>query len=150
MQEIEDFGISKEEKQNFINKLFELNQMDLIEAIFLVSTSRETCGVPYDVIGIKISSKGREFMSENYKSKGSVVQNINISSTSGILNIAGKDINITNGADADKFVEKLLENIELSNLSSEKKKYISTSIKDMVVSVSSSVLAGLITASIGG
>lgn len=87
MQEIADFAIPKEEKQTFINKLFELSQIDLIEAMFLISSSHETYGVPYDVKGVRISSKGREFMSENNKPKGNVTQNINIGSANGSLNI---------------------------------------------------------------
>ena len=149
MQEIKDFEVEAENKQSFINKLYEMHQMDLIEAIFLVSAQRETYGVPYDVMSIKIVPKGREYMEEKKKTKNHITQNINIGSTHGPLQIAGQDINISNGVESEKIIEKLLNNIDRSNLPPEKKKYMASSIKDIITNVSSSVLAALIIASVG-
>ena len=72
-----------------------------------------------------------------------VSQTINIHGTARTVNIAGQDINIS-GADADKLLERLVQNIEKSNLPPVGKKTLLDSIKTMAAAVTPNVLAGLL------
>jgi len=144
-QEIDNFEVPDNEKQIFLNKLFEMEQRGLIKAAFRVSNLHKTYGQPIDVQGIIITNKGREFMIERKSTPQNITQNISIDNANGTLNIAGHNIDISNGADADDLIKKLIETVENSNLPPDKKKSLGESIKDMVANVSSSVLAGIIT-----
>ena len=147
---INDFEIINVEKQNLLNKLLELEQRGLINAVFRISKRRETYGIPMDAQGIIISANGHEFMEQSKQIKNRITQNISINNSNGDLNIAGHTINLSSNIDADKIIERLLENIERSNLPDDKKKTLSESIKGMVASVSSAILIGLFNKALGG
>ncbi|MCI5136732.1 MAG: hypothetical protein D3920_17075 [Candidatus Electrothrix sp. AW2] len=98
--------------------------------------------MPLELAGIKITKEGREFM-ERKDEVPPVSQTINIHGAAGTVNIAGQDIHI-NGADADRLLERLLENIEKSDLQPDKKKTLRDSIKSMAAAVTPSFLAGLL------
>ena len=144
---IYDLGVSHSEsessQQNFRNFLMELKQRGLIEAGFIIGRTMEDYGLPRAVGDISITKEGREFMGGRNE-QTSTSQVINIGTASGPLNISARDINITNNADADKVIEKLLELIEKANLPDEKKKSLVSSVKSMISQVTPNFLAGLL------
>lgn len=137
-----DFAIAEDEKQDFLNFLMELHQRRLVDAFFVSDNTCENFGMPLELTDIKITKEGREFM-EKKDEAPPVSQTINIQGAAGTVNIAGQDINI-NGTDADRLLEKLLENIEKSDLQPENKKTLRDSIKSMTAAVTPSFLAGLL------
>ncbi len=143
---IYDLGVSHSEpessQQNFRNFLMELKQRGLIEAGFIIGRTMEDYGLPRAVGDISITNEGRKFMARKNEQPLSQ-QVINIGTASGNLNISGRDINITNNADAEKIIQHLLEVIEKSNLPAEKKKSLTDSVKSMIAAVTPNVLAGL-------
>jgi hypothetical protein len=137
------FDVPNGKEQEFHNFLMELKQRGFIEATPSFGNMRENRGMILDVFGIEITKEGREFMDER-KEKTPTSQVINIGTASGPLNIAARDINITNNADADKIIQHLLEVIEKSNLPAEKKKSLTDSVKSMISQVTPNLLAGLL------
>lgn len=146
-QYFRDFSVSKEEKQSFLNFLFELHQMELIEGSFVISRSCESAGLPIDFSGVRITKKGREFM-RGENENASIVQNISVHSVPGNINIAGRDISISNEAQSEELVKLLLENIEKSNLEPEVKKNLTDSFSNMFKTTTPGVIAGLIVESV--
>uniref|UniRef100_UPI0040564BF2 hypothetical protein n=1 Tax=Candidatus Electronema sp. TaxID=2698783 RepID=UPI0040564BF2 len=138
-----NFEVPKGGEQDFRNFLMELNQRGFIDAGFVVGRTADTKGLPINVVNISITKKGREFM-EGRNEQTPTSQVINIGTASGHLNIAARDINITNSADAEKVIEKLLELIEKSNLPDEKKKSLVGSVRSMISQVTPNLLAGLL------
>ncbi len=136
------FDVPNGNEQEFCNVLMELKQRGFIESTLSFGNMRENHGMILDVFGIEITKEGREFM-EGKNEQPVASQVINIGTASGNLNIAGRDINITNDTDADKIIQHLLEVIERSNLPSEKKKSLTDSVKSMIAAVTPNVLAGL-------
>ncbi len=146
-QKFSDFEIPVQEKQDFLNFLFELNQRELIVAKFQISRMRETYGMPIEVLNILITKQGREHMEGNDK-KASYIQNISINNGPETLNIAGRDINLSNEINVEKFIEILIGNIEKSNLENEEKESLIHSFKKMLATTTPAVAAGLIIESV--
>ncbi len=134
----QNFKVPKDEEQDFRNFLMELKQRDLIEAVFIMDSTME---LPRVVGGISITKEGRKFMAGRNE-QPPAQQVINIGTASGNLNIAGRDINITNDANAERVIQNLLELIEKSTLPDEKKKGLFGSVKSMISQVTPNVLAG--------
>lgn len=139
-----NFEVPKGGEQDFRNFLMELEQRGLIDAGFVVGRTNDTKELPLEVLGIKITKKGRDFM-EGRNEQPSQVFNIGVlNNASGTLNFAGHDINITNNADADKIIQHLFEVIDKSNLPAEKKKSLTDSVKSMIAAVTPNFLAGIL------
>lgn len=144
---IYDLGVSNSEpesvQQEFRNFLMELKQRCFIEATPSFGMMRETYGMILNILDIKITKEGREFM-DGRNEQAQASQVINIGTASGPLNIAARDINITNNADAEKVIDKLLELIEKANIPDEKKKSLVGSVRSMISQVTPNLLAGLL------
>jgi hypothetical protein len=143
------FDVPNGKEQEFRNFLMELKQRGFIEATSSLGNMHENRGMILDVFGIKITKEGREFM-EGRNEQPLSQQVINIGTASGNLNISGRDINITNNADAEKIIQHLMEVIDKSNLHAEKKKSLTDSVKSMIAAVTPNVLAGLFVEAVKG
>ncbi|CAK8722470.1 MAG: hypothetical protein CDV28_13911 [Candidatus Electronema aureum] len=141
--EEKNFEVPNGKEQDFRNFLMELKQRGFIEATPSWGNMRENRGMILYILGIEITKEGRKFM-EGQNEQSSQVFNIGVlNNASGTLNFAGRDINITNNADAEKIIQHLMEVIDKSDLPAEKKKSLTDSVKSMIADVTPNVLAGL-------